>query len=167
MLCTEATQQTFQYKPRILMGTPLHNYPKLLVSRCRSGILFKDCLNYRKNWYQFVHGTSANTRYTKTNPRFNFSHLYVCGAIGTSRGSSVIPLIARQNRFNPNITNRSMTFDIYDAVIRIGIFSSRDGSDGALCFIFSWVNIWTFHEEFSVVNFKWRAPYFIVLFNFW
>jgi hypothetical protein len=77
-------------------------------------------LVYKKG-YHLVLGTAQNTRYSKTNPRYKFGHLYVCGAIRASQGSSVIPLIGRQNRFNPNITDRSMTFDIYDAVIRIGI----------------------------------------------
>lgn len=75
-----------------------------------------------KSWYEVVPGAaSSRDTLTKTNPWFNFRHLYVCGAIRASRGSSVIPLIGKQNRFNPNITNRSMTFDIYGTVIRTEI----------------------------------------------
>lgn len=113
----------------------------------------------RQKRYQSVLGTAANTRYTKTNPRYKFGYLYVCRAIRTSRGSSVIPLIGRQNRFNPNITNRSMTFDIYDAVIRIEIFQSRDGGDGAL-FSFG-ASVWTFLG----VGFLWCALRKVPVFN--
>lgn len=75
---------------------------------------------------------------TETNPRF--SHLYVFGAIRASRGSSVILYIGRQNRFNPNITNRGMTFDIYGAVIRIEILvASRDVSAPTFMFYFYYI----------------------------